>query len=162
MGQLIDLVYYDTIAFGDFTSGVYFDGLELGTLPLKIRVKSVTLIIEAETAMTKAMNGCLMVTTEEANSKYVREDALIIQLDDFIQSNDTGTMALIPDNMVYLFNIMYGANDDEWIINTQDCDIILEMDSNPLRLYHRHQSYDGSAQAAGSMDVFIILECEVL
>jgi hypothetical protein len=162
MGQKIDIVYYDSFTNGDTTGGVYGNGYELNSFPLDVRIKSATLILEAETAFTKAMNSTVTVAPDEGANKFVREDMLIYQITEMIETNDTGFMYMVPDNVVTFFNLMWGSNTDEWLIDTQDTDIVIKLSQDPLHIYQHHHSYDGAVQSAGSADVFLILECEVL
>lgn len=162
MGQKIDLVMYDSYAFGDFSNGIITDILEYSTVPLDVRVLSVTILIETEAVFDKNLVMQVNVECNETTVSKLMEGQYVYDFIDQVLSAETAGFFLVPDYIdIHLFPLI-AQTADQWYASTHDVDMILKMSDSALNVIPHLATTDGANPTTGSMDMFIILECEVL
>jgi hypothetical protein len=161
--QKITLLYWNHLSFSsEFASGAYANvSKELNKLPLKMKVTEMTVLLYNTGLWTYPMyfvSG--LFAEDDLLDNYIAEGLLHSNIMTQIQGNDTTFAVLTPNNDIRIVGFQ-PKEDEVWTSWTTHLNSFIDGTKYQPIINTRFDTITGSAQAAGSMDYFIILEVEI-
>lgn len=162
--QKIDLVTYQNITMGvglDWTGASYDVANYVYDLPLDMVVKSATVIVEHEQAPD--IPYAYTITIKQGDNVSLDEGNDIFDLNVSGDNSLDVKVSWLPDNVISFVHPYHYYTTDWWLAETMDTNMFISKDDFLSVHFHFEDAVGGdTAPTSGILQVYVILECEVL
>lgn len=171
IGQMLDLIYYTAIDSGhaNFWNGTNQHKLEhtdsLLSLPLKMKIKRIDLIMESNAAFTERIFYYLRLGQTAEDDAKIYEDLTVADIVGELANSTYGLMYLLDGyNQFYTMGFYPEDVADIYQVHTFHTDVFIDMSKKALYLDFGLQSHSSTAYpaASGDMQLIVILGVEIL
>lgn len=164
MGQLLDLIYVNRIDTAEQFAGTgdaHIEANSFYTMPLKYRIKKVTLIYDSESGPSSRLWASFSLD-EEGAAGNVSDGMNTNTFLDNTQSNDTGSFYLYPGSKLQYYGLVnsFSGTTNMYTIHTN---IFVDGTKQPLNFYEYYTTIDGSNPTTSQIFTFtLVMTIEVL
>lgn len=167
MGQRFSMLGFKSVAFGDFTAGKIDPTLLFGsggdfTIPIDYKVHSSTVIVEISTSFDQIIEALLVgINSPYASNTYLGEDVQWMSAYHMSQQQD-GVYWYPSQFGLHTFNYLLTTWDSgDFVASTHDQSMKITQQSG-LNIRFSAATVGLGSPTAGSMNIYVMLECETL